>query len=277
MIAAMARAARQMVDSPRRGEWRQAAVRAAEFAQATLWRPAERRLLRRYRDGEAAVDAFCEDYACLAWGALELFQTTGEARWLDWATALTVAQTELFFDPADGGWFSTTGDDPSVLLRLKEDYDGAEPSATSVTVRNLIRLSQIAGDAKCLNLARRTLERYGPALGEVVRVMPLMAANLALWHGRRAEVVLVGASGSPDLQALERVVADRYLPWVVAITMDPDAAASPLPWLASMRMKDGRATAYLCHEFTCQAPTTDPEALARQLDAAAAPRRIILP
>jgi hypothetical protein len=276
MIAATARAARQMVDSPRRREWRRAAVRAAEFALATLWRPAERRLLRRYRDGEAAVDAFCEDYACLAWGALELFQTTGEARWLDWATGLTAAQTERFFDPADGGWFSTTGDDPSVLLRLKEDYDGAEPSATSVTARNLIRLSQIVGDATYLDLARRTLERYGPALGDVVRVMPLMVANLALWHGRRAEVVLVGAPGSPDLLALERVVAGRYLPWAVTIVVDPDAAALPLPWLASMRMKDGRATAYVCHEFTCQAPATDPDTLGRQLDDAAAPRRIVL-
>ena len=76
------------------------------------------------------------------------------------------SQTELFFDPADGGWFSTTGDDPSVLLRLKEDYDGAEPAAASVTVRNLIRSAHLAGDAALLDRARRTLERYGPGLGQ---------------------------------------------------------------------------------------------------------------
>ena len=277
MIAAMARAARQMVDSPRRGEWRQAATRAAEFVFNTLWQPAERRLLRRFRDGEAAIDAFCEDYACLAWGALELFQTTGESRWLDWAVELTEIQTERFFDPADGGWFSTTGEDPSVVLRLKEDYDGAEPSATSVTTRNLIRLSQIVGDSTYLERAERTFERYGPSLGKVVRVMPLMAANLALWHGRRAEVVLVGTPGSPDLVALEQTLFNRYLPWAVTITRDPEMPSSPrAPWLASMGMRDGHARAYVCHQFTCQAPTSDPATLDRELEDASAPRRIIL-
>jgi uncharacterized protein YyaL (SSP411 family) len=277
MIAAIARAARQMVDSPRRAEWRAAAIRAAEFAHTTLWRAADRRLWRRFRDGEAAVEGFCEDYACLAWGALEVFQTTGDGRWLDWAVELTDVQTELFFDAADGGWFSTTGDDPSVLLRLKEDYDGAEPSATSVTVRNLIRLSQLVGDAAYLERAQRTLERYGPGLGEVVRVMPLMASNLALWHGRRAEIVLVGEPGGADLIALERVVSGAYLPWAVSVTRPAGAApVARAPWLSAMAPKDGRATAYLCHDLACQAPATDAGTLQKQLDDAAAPRRIIL-
>ena len=103
MIAATARAARQMVDSPRRSEWRAAAVNAARFAHTHLWRPTERRLLRRYRDNEAAIDAFCEDYACLSWGLIELFQTTGEGEWLDWAIELTDLQRERFFDDRDGG------------------------------------------------------------------------------------------------------------------------------------------------------------------------------
>ena len=141
------------------------------------------------------------------------------SRWLDWAEQLTALQTERFFDAADGGWFSTTGDDPSVLLRLKEDYDGAEPSAASVTVRNLIRLSQLTGDASYLARAERTLERYGSGLGQVVRVMPMMMANVALWHGRRAEIVLVGTAGSSDLAALERVVAGHYAPWAVTVTL----------------------------------------------------------
>ena len=72
------------------------------------------------------------------------------------------SRPSCFFDDRDGGWFSTTGDDPSVLLRLKEDYDGAEPAAASVTVRNLLMLAQLAGDAAYHDRARRTLERYGP-------------------------------------------------------------------------------------------------------------------
>jgi uncharacterized protein YyaL (SSP411 family) len=273
----MARAARQTVDSPRRGEWRTAAIRAAEFVHATLWKPAERTLLRRFRDGEAAIDAFCEDYACVAWGALELFQTTGEGRWLDWAIALTDVQTAKFFDAEDGGWFSTTGDDPSVLLRLKEDYDGAEPSATSVTVRNLIRLSQIVGSAGYLARAQRTFERYGPQLAKVVRVMPLMAANLALWYGRRSEIVIAGSRDTADFHALEHEVASHYLPWSVVIARDADAAPiAAAPWLSAMKPKNGTAAAYICHDFACQSPTSDPSVLAVQLADASAPRRIIL-
>jgi uncharacterized protein YyaL (SSP411 family) len=276
MIAAMARAAHQLVDSPRRSVWRAAALRAGEFARTTLWDAAARRLRRRYRDSDAAIDGFCEDYACQTWGALELFQLTGDATWLDWAVELVAVQTELFFDEVDGGWFSTTGADSSVLLRLKEDYDGAEPAASSVTVRNLIRLSQLTGDAQYLARAQRTFERYGPGLGQVVRVMPFMMANIALWHARRSEVVLVGRPGSADLAALESVVARRYLPWAVEITINPSASAPALPWLAAMEMRDDRATAYVCQDFACQAPTTDPAVLDRQLEEAAAPRRIIV-
>jgi uncharacterized protein YyaL (SSP411 family) len=185
-------------------------------------------------------------------------------------------QTERFYDEADGGWFSTTGTDPSVLLRLKEDYDGAEPAAASVTVRNLIRLTQLTTDANYLSRAGRTLERYGPGLGQVVRVMPLMMANVALWHGRRTEVVLAGKPGSADLTALESALARRYAPFAVTIVLDPPANLPGLPWLAAMGLKDNRATAYLCQDASCQAPTADPAELERQVQFAAEPRRIIV-
>ena len=265
MIAAMARAARQLVDSPRRNEWLNAGIRAAEFSRATLWRPETRRLLRRYRDGEAAIDAFCEDYACLAWGAIELFQTTADDRWLEWARDLTSAQVELFFDDSDGGWFSTTGKDSSVLLRLKEDYDGAEPSAASVTVRNLICLSQLDGDATWLDRAQRTLERYGPALGDAVRVMPLMVANLAHFQAQRQEIVIVGDPTADDRRNLERVVFDRHLPFAVTMLLD-DSKPPASPWLKAMTSRDGRAAAYVCRDFVCKAPVTDPTELAAELD-----------
>jgi uncharacterized protein YyaL (SSP411 family) len=165
-----------------------------------------------------------------------------------------------------------------VLLRIKEDYDGAEPSAMSVTTRNLIRLGQITGDRNYLDRAERTLERYGSGLAQVVRVMPLMAANLALWHARRSEVVLVGDSGADDFKTLERAVESRYLPWAVRVPVYIDAPPSTrLPWLAAMTARDGRATGYVCREFMCQAPTGDAAELGRLLDDAAAPSRIIHP
>ena len=279
MIAAFARAARVLADSPRRGEWLETARRAAAFVMAHLWRADGKRLLRRYRDGEAAVDAFCEDYAFLAWGLLELFQASGEGRWLDHAVELTEAQTPRFFDDRDGGWFSTTGDDPSVLLRLKEDYDGAEPGAASVTVHNLLVLAELTGDRAHTDRASRTLERYGTQIGHVVRVMPFMVSNIAFWHAPKCQIVVAGPRQSAATVALERAVARRYLPFAVSVARDPSSPdqqlAARLPWLAAMQPKDGPASAYVCRDFTCQAPVADPVALDRQLDDVAAPRRIV--
>ena len=278
MIAAFARAARILVDSPRRAEWQHAAERAAEAVEAHLWRPSERRLRRRYRDGDAAVDAFCEDYACLTWALVELFQATGEARWLIWALELTATQTTLFWDERDGGWFSTTGEDPSVLLRIKEDYDGAEPAAASVTVRNLLMLGHLLSDASLVGRAQRTLERYGPHLGRVARVMPFMLSNIALWHGAAPQIVLVGEPGAADTVALERVAARIYAPGAMQIPLPAAGAGEPLvarlPWLGAMIARAGLATAYVCRNFACQEPVTGPYALELQLRDVTGPRRI---
>jgi uncharacterized protein YyaL (SSP411 family) len=280
MIAACARAGRVLVGSPRRDEWTRAALRAAESIERRLWRAETRQLLRRYRDGEAAVDAFCEDYACLTWGLLEVFQATGDARWLEWAITLTERQTELFWDETDGGWFSTTDADPTVLLRLKEDYDGAEPAAASVTVRNLLHLAHLTGEHGFQARAQRSLERYGPALGQVARVMPMMVSTVATWHARPAQVVIVGPAG-PARAALEAVVAARYLPFVVQVLLEPGEAqhrlTTRLPWLAAMSMVDGQPAAYVCQDFACQAPVTSPEALRALVADLAAPRPVILP
>jgi uncharacterized protein YyaL (SSP411 family) len=278
-IAALGRAARVLVDSPRRDDWRTAAERAAGWLRERLWLPAERRLLRRFRDGEAAIDAFCEDYAYLVHGLVELFQATGTAGWLEWALELNAVQAERFFDERDGGWFSTTGADRSVLLRLKEDYDGAEPAAASVTVGNLLTLGHLLGDETLTRRAERTLERYGPQIGRAVRVMPLMVSNLVLWHTPPAQIVLVGTRGAEDLRSLERVLARYYLPAAVTIVRhagDQDAAlAARLPWMASMDLVNGRAAAYVCRNFTCQAPVTDPVALELALKDLSGPRRIV--
>jgi len=273
MIAAFARAARTLVESPRRDEWRAAAVRAATWVREHLWRQADRRLYRRHRDGESAIDAFCEDYAYLAWGLIELFQTTGDDAWLVWAREVTEVEVTLFHDARDGGWFSTTGTDRSVLLRVKEDYDGAEPAAASVTVRNLITLGHLLGDRTFTDLAARTLERYGPHIGRAVRVMPLMVANIALWHGGATQVVVAGPAGDAGTRALEAEIARQHMPWAVTIPLS-DSTRTTLPWLKAMAPRDGHATAYVCSDFTCQAPVTEPAVLREQLEALLRGKRV---
>lgn len=263
MIAAFARAARVLVGTPNAAGYLDSATRAAAFVRRALWREDSRTLLRRYRNGDAAIDGYSEDYAYLIWGLLELFQATGAAEWLAWARTLQQRQDELFWDADDGAWFNTTGRDPSVLLRLKEEYDGAEPAASSVAVQNALTLAQLTGDADVLANAERTLARFGPRMGAAARAVPFMMANLSAWHAQtqRLEIVVVGARDREETQALNDAIAARFLPFAVIVPVEPGDAqaqlARLLPWIGAMGLVDGRAAAYVCRNFACERPVTD--------------------
>ena len=267
MIAAFARAARTLPGRPDAGRWLTLANDAAGFVKTHLWRPDSRTLLRRYRDGDAAIDAYAEDYACLVWGLLELFQAGGDPAWLDWARELQIRQDELFWDAGEGGWFSTTGLDASVLLRLKEDYDGAEPSASSIAVHNLLTLAHLTGDESARARVERTLGRYGAKAGRAARVIPMMLAGLSAWHAGAAQIVIVG--DRDQRRPLEAVTARRFLPFAIQIPVTPgttgEALAARLPFIGAMRPVNGQGTAYVCHDFACREPVTSAEALDAQL------------
>ena len=270
MIAAMARAGRILgASDPARGaHWIDRAARAARFIRAALWQPDAQTLHRRWRAGAAGIDGYCEDYAGVVWGCLELLQATGDPAWLAWARELQAAQDRLFWDDAGGGWFNTTGRDPSVLLRLKEEYDGAEPAAGSVAVRNLIELVHLEPDEAASQRIARTLGRLGPRLEAGARAVPFMAMTLAGWHRGLTQIVIVGPPDRDDTRALHRVIAGTYLPDSLVLPLDPAGSGGPgslaaaLPWLASLTVRDGAATAYVCRAFTCEQPVTTPAALA---------------
>ncbi len=268
MIAAFARAGRVLAGRPSAGRYVSAAQQAAGFIKAHLWRTDKSRLLRRYRDGDAAIDAYAEDYAYLIFGLLELFQADGNAEWLEWAVQLQRRQDELFWDDRQGGWFSTTGEDPTVLLRLKEDYDGAEPAPSSVSVLNIITMNHLGADV-AIDRAERTLARYGERIGAAARVVPMMLAALTAWHAEHAQVVIAGAPDAADTAALRMEAARHYRPFMVTVPLVPGQAqegiARLLPFARAMAQRDGRATAYVCRNFTCREPVVSPDALARQL------------
>jgi uncharacterized protein YyaL (SSP411 family) len=269
MIAAFARAARVLGTGT---TYLADAQRAATFIKTHLWNGSTRTLLRRYRKGESGVDAYAEDYAFLVFGLLELFQADADPGWLDWAVQLQARQDELFWDPVEGGWFSTTGQDTSVLLRLKEDYDGAEPAASSVSVLNLLVLSHLGtGDAESYaSKIELTLGNFAGRAAQAGRTVPMMLAALSSYHAGSEQVVIVGDRDAPDTAALLDVARMRYRPTMLTICIQPEARgaiAGRLPWVASLTARDGRATAYLCRDFACEAPTVDPVELASQVDA----------
>jgi uncharacterized protein YyaL (SSP411 family) len=264
MIAAFARAARVLPDSPRSAGYLESASRAATFIRESLW--SNDGLLRRYRDGEAAIHAYAEDYAYLIWGLLELFQASGDVAWLEWALSLQAEQDQRFWDESEAGWFSTTGNDPTVLLRLKEDYDGAEPAASSVGALNTLTIANLTGDERMRERAQRTLARYGPRIGTAGRSIPMMLCALSAWHAGHSQVVIVG---NPDAaRALKAETARHYLPFSLIIPVSTmalrDAVSKRLPFTAAMTARDG-AAAYVCRDFTCRQPVATAPDLAREL------------
>ena len=167
------------------------------------------------------------------------------------------------------GWFATTGDDPSVLLRVKEEYDGAEPAASSVAVENLLTLAHLREAPDAAARVEKTLGRFGTRLGQAARAVPLMMAALVRYHAPATQIVIVGEPEAPETRTLDRVVAARYLPFAVRLRVTPGDGqarlAERLPFIGALREIDGRPTAYVCTNFTCREPVTDPARLDEQL------------
>jgi len=269
MIAAFARVARVLrFLGPEGREAAQpyllAARRAASFLEERMWSGTSRTLLRRFRDGHAEISAYAEDYAYLVFGLLELFQADPDARWLNWSLDLQRRQDELFWDEANGGWFSTTGTDPSVLVRMKEDYDGAEPTASSVSVLNLLVLDHLVEGTGWTDKIERTLRLFAARLEQIGRAVPMMAAALSTYWAGLQQIVIVGGKGRPDL---ERAVGSRYRPFSIALALEDnqEAIAKVAPWIGAMQSIDEKATAYVCRDFACERPVTSAEALIQGL------------
>jgi uncharacterized protein YyaL (SSP411 family) len=266
MIAAFARAGR-VLEGHR--DYLDDARQAASFIRANLWKQDEATLLRRYRQGNAGVEAYAEDYAYLIFGLLELFQADGDPAWLDWALTLQRRLDELFWDPVGGGWYSTTGKDASVLLRLKEEYDGAEPAATSVAVLNLLTLSHLTGDAAMAETIERTFGMFGGSASMRGRAVPMMLAALSTYHAGMPQVVVAGEPDAADTRALSGVVRRHYIPTAVLVSVSDthrEALSRLLPWTTRLRQREGLATAYVCRDFACQTPTTSVDELDAQLE-----------
>jgi uncharacterized protein YyaL (SSP411 family) len=272
MIAAFARAARVLRLTSLGGgpsvaaRALAAARRAATALRVRAWDANRGVLCRRYRDGEAAIDGYAEDYAFTIFGLLELLQADGNPAWLEWARALQRAQDAHFRDDDAGGWFSTTGGDPSVLVRLKEDYDGAEPSATSVSVHNLLAFAHL-GEGNHESYARRAIGAFADRLESQGRAVPMMASALSAWHAGVGQIVVTGDPSHETTAALLDVLAGRYRPFSIVLPIAPDRAgeaARVLPFTAALA-GHGPA-AFVCRHFTCDRPVADPEALAAVID-----------
>jgi uncharacterized protein YyaL (SSP411 family) len=262
MISALAQGG-AILDEPR---YAAAARRAAEFLIERMYRPESGILLRRYREGDAAIPGFLDDYAMFAQALLDLYEAQFDRRHLDLALQLTEKQRELFEDSAQGAFFSSREGDADVLLRVKEDYDGAEPSGNSVALGNLLRLAQIFNREDLRASAERLLAAFAPRLTAAPVALPQMLAACEFRAGQPRQIILVGGRDGADTKALLRSLHVRFVPHKIVLLVDSAEAraalAAAIPTIANMELLDGRASAYVCRDYTCQLPVNTPDALA---------------
>jgi hypothetical protein len=260
MLAAFAEAARILA----RDDYRQVAERNARFLLKEL-RQDDGRLLHTWKDGTAKQNGFLEDYSYLMEGLLELYQTTFEPRWF--VAAQELAETILaHFAAPDGGFFDTSDDHETLVIRPRDLQDNATPSGNAMAVTALLKLAGFTNDLRYVDIARQALAqiqsmmaRYPLGFGQW-----LQALSYALSQPR--EIAIVGDPDAPDTQALLAAVRDGYRPFQVVALSAPGAQPSAVPLLQDRGLVEGHAAAYVCRNFTCQMPVTKPERLRAQLE-----------
>jgi len=264
----MLRSLAEAASTLHRADYAVAATRNAEFLRSTVARDGH--LLHISMHGRAKIEGLLEDYAYLINGLVSLYEATFEARWIAWAHELAETMVTEFSDPEQGDFFDTGERGESLVARPKGLFDSATPSGNGAAAEALLRLSLLLGEATYWQRATAILERYARLASEhpVGLGQFLLAIDFAL--GQPFEVALVGEPSTPDTQALLRVLREPYQPYKVVALRRPDdeQAAEIVPLLAHRTMVDHRATVYVCRNFACQRPITEPEALAEQLGVA---------
>jgi hypothetical protein len=261
MLASFAEAAAIL----ERADYLSVARRNAQFVLDNLRR--DDLLLRTYKDGQAKLNGYLEDYSFYADGLVALYQSTGELKWLEEARSLTERMVDEFWDDSEGGFFYTGKSHEELIVRSKDYFDNATPSGNSVAAEVLLHLGVLTGNedygrkaVTLFRLLRDTMLRHPSAFGRLL-------GALDFYLSTPKEIVIIGEHDSADTIALLREVWGRYLPnkVVVLSTEGETNAAQTVPLLHERKMVEAKPTAYVCEHYTCQRPVTTAAELAAQL------------
>ena len=257
MITALARAA-AVLDQPRYGE---AAARAADFALEHI-RSGDR-LLATYGKGQARLRAYSTDYAFLIEGLLALYEWNGEPRYLFEAERLTDTLIQHYWDSTGDGFFLTAIDHEDLLLRSKTLQDGATPSSNSVMAGSLQKLAVLLGRADYRGKAGAILRLFVDSSQRTVFQQERLLCALDAWHQGWDEVAIVGPRQDGRTRALLARVHAEFRPNKVLVLAENDGmpAAERIPLLAGRGMVEDRPTAYICRDYVCERPVTEPDEL----------------
>jgi len=256
MAAALSKGA-QVLNEP---HYASAAKRAIDFALNNML-TSDGRLLHRFRDGQAALPAYVDDYAFFIYGLLELYETSFDSRYLERALALNGDLIDHFWDDDEGGFYFTADDSESLLIRQKEIYDGAIPSGNSVAMLNLLRLARITGNHDFEEKAARIGRAFAASIRQAPFAYTQLMVALDFVIGPCYEVVIVGDPQSNDTGEMLDAIRRRFIPNKVVILRQIEQESPEIeniaPFTKNLTSIDGRATAYVCLNYHCKRPTTD--------------------
>jgi hypothetical protein len=262
MISAHAQAALVLGEE----RYAQRAARAAEFVLTRMRK--DGRLLRSYKDGRPRHTGYLDDYAFLIAGLLDLYEATGEPRWLREALALDGLLEKLYEDKEHGGYFMTSHDHEALLAREKPAHDGAEPSGNSVQALNLMRLHELTTEDRYRQRAERTLRAFGSRLAQAPAALSEMLLASDFHLDTPKELVIITPGSRNEAEPLLAKLRSTFVPnrvLTVAAEADLTAQSRLVPLLRGKVARRGQATAYVCERRVCRFPTSDPEVFARQI------------
>ncbi|RIA87673.1 hypothetical protein C1645_827460 [Glomus cerebriforme] len=265
MISALARA----YDALRDEKYLDLAEGAARFIKDRLYNPDEKKLLRSFREEPGKVEGFVDDYSYLIEGLLDLYQSTFNESYLSWAIDLQDQQIKLFYDEQGGGGFFNVGEDKKdILIRLKDDHDGAEPSANSVSVSNLLRLGNIIDNSDYTSKAEQTLKYFFGRMDKSPFAMPAMAANLMLYMKGIKQIIIVGPEQETIVQQYIDTIRKRFIPNKFLLKAKEDGQVlNERCGMIKGILESGESTpsVHICENFTCGLPINNVHELERKL------------
>jgi uncharacterized protein YyaL (SSP411 family) len=240
------------------------ATRAAAFIEKAMYRGKGGPLLRSYCDGPSAVEGFADDYAFVIQGLLDLYEASFDVHWLEWAERLQEQQNRLFWDTGHDGYFETTGQDATVLVRSKPYFDGAEPSANSVSAMNLLRLGAIFDDAAYRATGEKTIAAFASQIHRSPSSLSGMLVSIDWLRNPPRQIMIEGRADGPDTLVLLAELNRHFVPRKTVVLADGDAGqqffARRIPLFADLpRLPPATAVAFVCENYVCRLPTSDVE------------------
>jgi uncharacterized protein YyaL (SSP411 family) len=255
MIAALAKGYQVFGDQA----YVDAASDAAKFILSNL-RTAGGRLLRRYRQGDAACPGYLDDYAFLVWGLIELYEATFKISYLEEAIALNQAMIDIFWDKQSGGLYFIGKGNESLITRSKEIYDGALPSGNSVAALNFLRLGRLTGNTDLEKKADQLTRVFAAEVMEHPMAYTQLLVALDFMVGPSQEIVMAGDPAPETMRDMLNVVQRKFLPNKVVLVRQDGAEGKRLatlsPFVEPMHSVDHQPTVYLCEQYSCKKPIT---------------------